>query len=124
MNQPPTPTVGTWRVLPVAPELRYVSPAAVRQRTRSGFGVASLLLGVAAAVGVALMWLNLRDLSGGDTDFVAIVAAPVCVVGFAIGVVGVVRRGKRRIHGMLGIMIHLCVALAVALLWLVTHVAA
>src|SRR5688500_13860011 len=118
MNRPPTPTVGTWRVLPVAPEARSAPPSAVRQRTRSGVGVASPLLGVAAAVGVAVMWLKIGDLSAGGTDFVAIVAAPACVVGFSLGVVGVVRRSKRRIHGAFGILLHVCVALAAALLWL------
>ncbi len=117
-------TVGTWRVQPLPPELGYASPTATRPRTRSGFGLASLLLGTVLAIAVATSAFRSVPWSSGDGDRMAVAALPVCVVGVGFGIVGAVRRSKRRLPGVLGILINLGVAAGVALLWLVTHVPA
>ena len=118
-------TIGTWRVLPVGPELGYASPTATRPRTESAFEFASLLLGCVLAVAVTIAaHRGFASWSSHDGDRLAIAALPLCVVGVGFGIVGAVRRSKRRLPGIFGIVVNIGVAAAVALMWFVTHVAA
>ena len=124
MNPPPSgKTIGTWRVEPLPPELSYASSGAIRARTHSGFGRTSLLLGCALALGVTAIVVYALPSKAEDADRIAVSTLPVCFVGAAFGIVGAVRRSKRRLPGVVGILINVAVGLVVALLWLVNHVA-
>ena len=75
-----------------------------------------LAVGVTAAAMASVPW------SGRDGERIAAVALPLCVVGGAFGIVGVVRPSRHRTAGVLGLLLNVATGVAVALLWLVTHV--
>ncbi|HZN67478.1 MAG TPA: hypothetical protein VFB66_19475 [Tepidisphaeraceae bacterium] len=100
--------------------LRAADCAAATQRfgVRDCVGVEGYVLavGVTAAAMASVPW------SGRDGDRIAAVALPLCVVGGAFGIVGVVRPSRHRTAGVLGLLVNVATGVAVALLWLVTHV--
>ena len=120
MKQPPTELS---RVQPV-PEVDYASPAATRPRTHSGFGLASLLIGSSLFIAVLIAAVRMLPWSLRDGDRLAAAAVPVCIVGAAFGIVGLVRRSKRRMLGGVGLLVNVAVGVAVAWLWFVIHVPA
>jgi hypothetical protein len=102
MDTPINKTIGTWRVQPLPQELKYASPAATPARTRSGFGVASLVLGCVLTLVLIVVAVRMVPWSSDDGDRIALAALPVSLVGAGLGVTGSVRRSRRRLPGVLG----------------------
>ena len=114
-------TIGTWRTERLPAQLGPASAGATRARTRSGFGFASPLIGCLLAVAVAAAVVCSVPWSADDGDRIALAALPAGFFGAGFGIVGAVRRSKRRRAGVLGYLVNVGASVGVAFLWLLTH---